>query len=291
MTTASTTPRARRGPTAALPLALAAILLSSTSLHCRAPTVRPTFGAGDRAVGSPTEVEFAASFDPELERLAHADPLGFLKRCRDRYRENVRDYRGLFTWEERTPNGLTPEQVARIRFRETPYSVDMRWIKNARQAKRVTYVAGRWEKAGRPQLRIELNGWLALLAPGGVRRDIHSSLVAAAARRPIDQFGYFNTLDLMIGYCDRARGHPEFELRYVGRGLQANRPCYVFVRRLPYGNGEVDYPDRVLDVHIDAQWLVPTGCFSYADDARTKLIGRYMLTDPEFNVGLTDEDF
>ena len=69
------------------------------------------------------------------------------------------------------------------------------------------------------------------------------------------------------------------------------RPTYVFERRLPYTGDHGLYPDRLLVVHLDQECLLPTCCIAYADEAGTKLLGRYVITDVKFNVGLTDSDF
>ena len=50
-------------------------------------------------------------------------------------------------------------------------------------------------------------------------------------------------------------------------------------------------PDRLPSVHLDKENLLPMCCISYADEAKTKLLGRYVLTDVKFNVGLTEDDF
>jgi hypothetical protein len=65
----------------------------------------------------------------------------------------------------------------------------------------------------------------------------------------------------------------------------------VFERRLPYGDAAGVYPDRLLVIYVDREWLVPTGCFAYADDAGEKPLGTYVTTEVKFNVGLTDADF
>ena len=36
---------------------------------------------------------------------------------------------------------------------------------------------------------------------------------------------------------------------------------------------------------------MPTGCFSYADDDGEELLGKYLLTKADFNVGYKDADF
>lgn len=227
----------------------------------------------------------------ELESLAAADPLAFLKLCREEYRTEVADYRCRFTIQERVKHTLGSEQVMEITFREDPYSVDMRWVKNPGQAKRITYVQDRWVFNGKQQARIELTGLIGVLFPGGVRRNIHAPDVLAASRRPIDQFGFANTLDLMIGYCEQARDDPAYDLRYHGRERFNDRWCYVIERRLPYTGPEGPFPDRVLVAYIDTERLVPMGCYSYADLDRATLIGRYVLSDVTFNVGITHEDF
>ena len=229
------------------------------------------------------------------ERFAASDPLGFLKMCRERYLARVRDYRCLFYIRERfsiAESGETDEeQQIATAYREKPYSVEMRWLRNAVGATGVSYVAGRWARAGREMALIVPSGMLGLLAPWGVKCDIRGPDVRAASRRSIDQFGFKTTLDLIIQYCETARGDPAFDLRFVGGGKLDHRPCYVFERRLPYGDAAGVYPDRLLVIYVDREWLVPTGCFAYADDAGENPLGTYVTTDVEFNVGLTDADF
>ena len=233
----------------------------------------------------------AQRFDPAdpQERLAAADPLGFLKQCRRHYLEHISDYRCRFIRQERLHGILTAREEMDIRFRENPFSVDVRWTRNAKLAKRVNYVAGRWAKNGREFARIEPAGLLGLLFPRGVKRDIHAPDVRAAARSTIDRFGFKNSLDEIITNCESAQGHPDFALRFIGSGALDDRPCLIFEQWLPRDGPQGPYPSRLLVIHIDREWLVPTGWFAY-DDAR-KLLGSYVSTDVEFNVGLTDEDF
>jgi hypothetical protein len=60
---------------------------------------------------------------------------------------------------------------------------------------------------------------------------------------------------------------------------------------LPYTGDEEVYPDRLLRVFIDKEWLLPTCCISYADDNGSQLLGRYVLVDVRLNPGYTDADF
>jgi hypothetical protein len=224
-------------------------------------------------------------------RLAITDPLAFLKFCRRHYLDSVSDYRCRFMIKERIKGLPSVEQQMDVLFREDPFSVDMRWVSSPAPAKRVNYVAGRYVKGGRELYVVEPGGVLGLLLPGGIKRFVDGPEARAAARRPINQFGFFNTLDLIISFCQRAQGDPRYDLRCVGRGQVEGRPTYVFERRLPFTAENDPYPDRLQVIHIDSEWLVPTACFSYADDEKEEMLGRYVTTSVEFNVGLTDADF
>lgn len=269
---------------------LVGVLLGVGGLHCHSP--RPISLRNE--LHGPRRVVSTGPLSPhlrELERLAARGPLGFLRLCRQHYLDTVSDYRCRFHVKERVGGVDTGEQEMDVLFRENPYSVDMRWVRNPGPARRLTYVAGRWHRDGREQALIYPRGLLALLAPAGVKRHIHASDVQRAARRTIDQFGFKNTLEFIIKYCEMAQGDSAYDLRYVGRGEVDSRLTFVFERHLPFTIENAPYPDRLQVIHIDCEWLVPTACHAYADDARKQLLGRYITTDAEFNIGLTDEDF
>jgi len=226
------------------------------------------------------------------QELALRDPLAFLYRCRDNYDRHVRDYTCTFLKQERVADRLTPEQETVVKFRQAPYSVNMRWVRNADAAAHVTYIEGRWpDESGQDQAWCEPAGAVVRLFVSKILQPIHGKRAAEASRRTIDQFGFRNTLDLIIRYSEQAAEEGALDLRYVGPGSMDGRPTYLFERRLPYTGQEKPYPDRLLVFHVDQEWLLPTACFSYADENRQDLLGRYVLTDVDFNQGLTDSDF
>ncbi len=276
-----------RVPRAAVPLTI--VFLGAVTLGCHkgdGGSIRVNLHHQDPAA----LVRPPDPSDPR-ERFAATDPLGFLRMCREHYFETISDYRCRFHKLERSRRGLSAEQEMEVSFRENPYSVDMRWVRNPGLAKRINYVAGRWNDKGRELALIEPAGFLGLFVPGGVRRDIHGWAARSAARRTIDQFGFSNTLAFIIKYCEMAQDHPDYDLQYVGRGRFDGRDTYVFERRLPYTEPDKPYPNRLLIIHVDCEWLVPTACYGYADDERETLLGRYTTSSVEINVGLTARDF
>jgi hypothetical protein len=224
--------------------------------------------------------------------MARSDPLGLLRVAQERYDRTVRDYVCTFSKQELVGGRLTAEQVTRVKFREKPLSVNMLWVKNADKAQRAIYVEGKWTgKSGEKLAAVEPAGAIARVFVDYVMRPIDGPDAKKAARRRIDQFGFANSLRLIVKYCDLSAKHNELDLKYVGDSAVGGRPTYVIERRSAYTGDEGVYPDHLMIVQLDKESLLPVSCISYADEAKTKLLGRYVVTDVKFNVGLTEGDF
>lgn len=260
-------------------------LLCATSIQCHDATSQIP-----EPSSKPSKSAAFLKGDDELLLLASRDPIEFLRYCRTYYEATIVDYRGRFSKQERIKGRIRDEQVTEIRFREKPYSVDMRWVRNPGKASRVTYVAGRHVENDREMACIEPSGIVGLLVTS-VKRDIHSPEAREESRRTIDQFGFKNSLDLIIKYCEKATGESGYSLTFKGMEAFQGRPCYVFERRLPYDGEQGIYPDRLLVIQIDSEWLVPVGVFAYSDSEGRELLGRYVFTEIEYNTGLSDADF
>ncbi|UCG33016.1 MAG: DUF1571 domain-containing protein [Phycisphaerales bacterium] len=231
---------------------------------------------------------------PELDPIeaeARRDPLGFLRKVRDRYRAEVRDYRCRFTKQERVGRAVRPIEKMNVMFMEDPYSVLMTWPESPRPAQRVLYVKDKWaDSDGQPMAMVEPEPVLKLLT-GVIKRPIDDRLARSKARRRVNQFGFGRSLDLIIEYAEKAKAKGQLRLEYRGRSSIAGRPTYVLVRHLPYTGDGGMYPDRVLVCHIDEEYLLPTAVFTYADDLEQETLGVYITTDIELNVGLSPADF
>lgn len=225
------------------------------------------------------------------EGLAEKDALEFLRACRQHYLDTVSDYRCKFHMREGSGSSLSEQQVIAIKFRESPYSVDMVWLENPAGARRISYVQDRWVKEGRQLALIVPSGLGGIVVPGGIKLDIHGREFRKSSSRSVDQFGFRKTLERAILLCEQARSDPAFSLMYAGRGEYVGRAQYILERRLPYSEGEGSFPDRLAVFFIDAEWLTPTAVWSYADEQKQRPLGEFITTDVEFNVGLTDADF
>lgn len=229
----------------------------------------------------------------EAHRRAHKDPIKFLKNALDHYKNaGVKGYTCTFTKQERIKNRLTSAQVVAVKFREQPFSVDMKWVNNAKEADRALYVEGAWtDDDGQPLAWIKPHGWLIKIVVPKIQQPIHGKRAKAAARRSIDQFGFRRSLELILKYTELGHKNGDLKLTFTGQGKVNGRPTFVFDRILPYNGDKGTYPDALLRFHIDQEWLVPTAVYSYSDLQARKLLGSYIYTDVTFNPGLKDKHF
>ena len=217
--------------------------------------------------------------------------LEWLACCVSHHDAFVQDYTCMMSIEEpRTGEPAAVQQVA-VRFRQRPFSVDLSWQANRRGADRVCYVVGRWpDGRGLERALVEPAGLTGVLVPRTML-PITGRLLGEAARYPIDEFGFGHTLRRLVHFGELAQDEPGYALEYCGPAMVDGRPCYVLRRILPDTEPGLVYPNRVVVVYIDQQWLVPTACVEFADLEAMQLIGAYILTNVRFNVGLTDDDF
>lgn len=238
-----------------------------------------------------------APTDP-FEKMLRENPLAALIQMRAQHVQQVKDYTCTLVKQELLPSGLSAEQELEVLFRQEPYSVVVRWVRNAGLANRVIYVKGRLvnQNADKPEERE-----LALCQPGAlgavflksIKMAIHGSMAKETARRAIDEFGFSRSLDLLIKYGEMAKSRGELDLEYQGEARFDNRPVWVLRRHLPYSGEGGLYPDRLAEIYIDKEYRVPVAVYCYSDTEHqpSNLLGKYEFRNIKFNVNLAESVF
>jgi len=220
--------------------------------------------------------------DQERVNFAQSDPGGFLENALKTYNSNIRDYTCTFIKQEFVRGSLTEEQEISVKFREGPFAVFMKWVKNPTMVDKVLYVKGQNDN----QAMVKPAGWLGWFVRSHVNRPVDSPDSAKVSRRRLDQFGFANALKLILEVNKLAQKQGDLNFSYSGMGEIHGRKTYIFERYLPE---KPCYPDQHLVVHIDQEWLVPVGTYSY--DGRGNLLGKYLYRDVKLNVGLALREF
>ena len=220
----------------------------------------------------------------KVEHLAKTDQAELLAYCRKAYEERFSDYTATLIKQERLGRELSETQTIRCKYLREPYSVALAWVKNAGRADRVIFVRGKY---GNQMLVRPSSGFLAALV-GTVKRDPDGTEAMKSTLRPINEFGFGNSLEDLekIYRLAEERGELETEFKGFGTHEQTGRKAAILERRLPPRD---DYPAVRTVVYIDTEYLVPTIVEGYDQD--DELICRYIFKNIKFNVGLTEEDF
>ena len=262
--------------------------------------VQLTSESPEPVINASAPVVYAAapvSADP-FETTIRSNPLRALEMARDRLARLEPTYTCTFVKQESIDGQISEEQESDVKFRSAPFSVMMHFRRNAGLAKRVIFVKDRWvdEDAKDATLRD-----LAVCQPAGglsylvksVKQPIRGKLARKTSRRSIDQFGFKNSLDLLIKYSIKAQAENALQLEFVGNTRFDGRDVWLIRRTLPYTGPDGKYPDRVADLYIDMEHKVLLAVYTYSGDERTpeQLLGKYEYRNIRFNAELTDEDF
>ncbi len=220
----------------------------------------------------------------EVVRLAETDHVALLERCLAATAGRWRDYTCTFIKQERLGGRLGEEQWMAVKFRESPFSVAMTWLKNPGLGDRALYVEGKWRNhiLARPTNRLA-----RAMIPGGTSVvDPTSQHAKASSLRPITAFGLRHSLAYLLEVYRRAKAAGELKEAYGGIQRVAGRETVVLIRRVPPGRG---YPAPTTVSYIDIERLVPVVTEGYAEG--NELRYRYVFRDVTFDVGLGEEDF
>ncbi|MGE0479851.1 MAG: DUF1571 domain-containing protein [Phycisphaerae bacterium] len=245
------------------------------------------------APNSAAKIAAAVPLDRDgIAALLASNPEAVVRMGAERYRREVRDYRCRFSKQELLDSGMTAVQEIDVLYREKPLSVYMTWVQNEDKAKRALFIdhpAFR-DAAGERLARVEPAGAVLRLFVSDVMTPIRGPQARASSRRAIDEFGFRAIFELFERYNRMAEKDGVLKLAYGGTGSVGGRPTYIIVRQLPERNDDA-FPDALLKMHLDQEWLLPTGVYSYSDLAGRKLLGSYVITNVVLNAGLTDAAF
>lgn len=228
-----------------------------------------------------------------IASILATDPIQLARIGHERYDRDIRDYTCLFLKQERLKGKLGKVEEIEVRYREDPQSIFMVWKRNKGDVRRSLLIDSPEfvDRKGRRVARVEPDGILIRLIVRDIKIPIHSKRARAASRRTMDNFGFAATFGLLESFNRLAADNGELEFHYDGIGRIDGRPTYRLVRHLPYTGEDGEYPDAMMVLHLDQEWLLPTAVYSYADHQGKELLGSYVFTKVRLNAGLTEEDF
>jgi len=217
----------------------------------------------------------------EMEALAKADPIGFLRDSLIRYRKEVRGYFCTLQKQERIKGKLGPAETIGIAFREDPFSVLLVWHSPpAGMADRALYVAGQ-------------NGGKAL-ARGKImhivhHRDPYSADATNASRVALPEFGIAKGTERTLAAWEHAAARGALKVEYPGvRSLPQAGGVPGYVLRRTCNPPEEDGVQTV-EVSFDLVHCMQVGNVLTAAD--NELVAAYYFRDVAINPPFPADQF
>jgi len=209
--------------------------------------------------------------------MAH-DPLQMVYACRQAYK-SVNDFTAIMHRRERLWGQMQPEETILIKFRNQPFSVYMKWIKEPHKTREAIYVENQNDGKIVAHEVVGLVNWMRKVSPNDpeARKQSH---------HPITEAGIGKAIESLIRVCETAQKAGDLQICYVGEQPVDNRPTDMLMRVLPQ---KPEYPYHVLLMYIDKELGLPIKFVTLNWDYEPETI--YTYTDLKVNVGLTDEDF
>lgn len=216
--------------------------------------------------------------------LPYVDPVEFLEKCVERYDREVKGYSCVLWKKERVQKQVHAPEEVQVYFREHPFSVFMRWLHGANEAKCALYVQGQNDD----KVLALPAGWREFT--GVWRKDPSGPEAKRSSRYPINEFGMQVAMKRTLDSWRKAKAKHTLHVEYLGlyRVSQAgDRECYKFHRH-PYTPPEEDgIADFVM--YIDRENWLQVGSILHGVDGR--LIAEYYFRDIHLNPQFAPNQF
>ena len=219
--------------------------------------------------------------DPErVVELAQTDQIALFNWALEVYQKRVRDYTVTFYKQERIKGKLKKTELIDVMFREKPFSLFMKWEKNAGKIDKLLYVEGQNDN----QMLVHPTGLFAGIK--SVKRDPGDKEIKQACLSTCDEFGFYRFMKSLLGVYETARKKGDLKTKYLGETVIDGRRCLTLGRTLP---AKKNYPNARLILQFDVEYLLPVSLDSY--DWQGNLLARYSFKNIKFNVKLASNKF
>jgi hypothetical protein len=221
-----------------------------------------------------------AEYKSQLAGLVKGDHLGLLKTMFAYYEDYIDDYTGTLYKQERIRGKVEKQQVVSFKFMDEPFSMAMKWTKNAGAADRMVFVAG--ENDGK--MVVHPTGFFSWIR--SVKREPDCEAAMKVNLYSCDHFGIRNMLSRILMLQRAVQKDGEIKTETVGEKSVDGRKCVVIRAMLPESKASAV---RRMELRIDTGYFLPVELTTW--DAKENLIGSYIYKDLKFNVGLSADEF
>ena len=235
--------------------------------------------------------ETSGDFREKIEQLARTDHIALLELCVENYNGRFTDYTCTLFKQERIDGRLGRRQKVEVKFKESPFSVGMKWLENAGRGDRVLFIEGKYDG----MMLVRPSGLIARTLVPTARRQPDGRDARKSTLRPVNTFGFKRGMASLLAVYRKAKQRGELVQSFGGYAEVAGRKTMVLVRRLPDRQEYRRTAAPLTRTYIDLDYLVPIMIDGVEHeglgDNGEGMLCRYVYENVKFNVGLTSDDF
>ena len=204
--------------------------------------------------------------ESQLIQQARKNPISLLRQgLRWLKDNNIQDYRGVFTIQEKVNGELKKQATCQFKFRENPFALDLRIIEGAGRFDRLLCVEGE-------KMAIHPTGLAGRLV-SAVYLDPEDRRVRESSLRPVTESGLEKALERIINTY-QSSPEPEICTYNIGPRLDKLKGADVVTIYL------VDARSKAI-IDLDAERLIPLRIRQYSGDG--ELLCSYQYDNLTFN--------
>jgi hypothetical protein len=221
-------------------------------------------------------------------------PLKWMEEARAAY-ARVRDYECTLVKQERIGGVLTPQDIILMKFRQSPFSVNMQWLAPRETAgQEVSFIYGR----NNNQMQVRFAKGIKKLVKY-VNVDPFDRRVTERSRHHIYEAGIGNLIEQTIKAMENEKRLNKTQVN-IGEYSYNNRPCWrvesTRTERLRTAEGRDAFYSHRSVLYLDKERKLPIRTENYdwpyqGGPAGGELLEVFSFVDLRLNVGLTDAAF
>jgi hypothetical protein len=257
---------------------LAVMFLFASICSASGSGVRPTHAEKNMTNAARNTTPDAASAK-RLTELAKTDLVELLEWSMALYDQNIKDYTAVLHKQERIAGKLIKPQEIAFWFKEEPYSLLMKWEKNAVSIDKLLYVEG--QENG--NMFVHPTGAWAWIK--SVKRKPKCKEALKGSLKTADEFGFYRNMQYLHKVLTKSQNSRSLQTKYLGTSNVYGRDTVAM--EATFSGKDCKY--RKIILHFGKESILPLALAFYGKSG--KLNSSYAFSNLKVNPGLTEDTF
>jgi outer membrane lipoprotein-sorting protein len=214
-----------------------------------------------------------------LMELAKTDHIKMLEWSMALYDQNVKDYSAVLHKQERIGGKLIKPQQIAFWFKEKPYSLLMKWEKNAVSIDKLLYVEGQ-ENGNMYVHPTAPFAWIK-----SVKRKPRCKEALKGSLKTADEFGFYRNMQYLHKVLTKAQNSKSVQMRLLGTSNVYGRDTIAM--EASFTGSDCQYKKIIM--HFGTENILPLALAFY--DRSGGLYSSYAFSNLKINTGMTEDLF